>query len=168
MITGRAIQLYFALTIMLVIFSFDSSQKISWPFRIEQADATYVSNMETEIFSYINLHRKSAGLKPLQLSNIESSEAAQHSSNMASGKIPFGHGGFSKRIKAIEGRLGSTTASAENVAYGQMGAKEVVDTWLHSPEHKKNIEGDYSLTGVGVAKGKKGMIYFTEIFTRQD
>ncbi len=119
-----------------------------------------------DIFRLINAHRAALGLKPLELSHAASSVAAAHSNNMASGKTAFGHDGFQKRIKAIAGQAGFITASGENVAYGAMGAKEVVDTWLHSPEHKRNIEGDYSLTGIGVAKGKRGVIYFTEIFTR--
>lgn len=60
---------------------------------------------------------------------------------------------------------GWITASAENVAYGQLSAKEVVKGWLNSPGHKKkNIEDNYTLTGIGVYTDKKGVIFFTQIF----
>jgi uncharacterized protein YkwD len=46
-------------------------------------------------------------------------------------------------------------------------AHKVVDGWLHSPGHKKNIEGDYNFTGIGVSKDKNGRIYYTQIFLRK-
>jgi uncharacterized protein YkwD len=52
------------------------------------------------------------------------------------------------------------------VASGQMTAREVVNGWLKSPGHKKNIEGNFVLTGIGYARSKKGDIYFTQIFSR--
>jgi len=122
--------------------------------------------MEVQILRYVNADRESHGLKPLQLNSFESSVAMEHSSNMASGKTPFGHKGMEARIKKINKELGPLSGAAENVAVGQMDASEVVKGWLNSPGHKKNIEGDYTLTGIGYAKDKKGEIYFTEIFTK--
>ncbi len=84
---------------------------------------------------------------------------------MAEGKTKFGHDGFEKRAKAIQKELGSVEVG-ENVAEGQMSAREVVDGWLNSPGHKRNIEGNFTLTGIGYATNKKGNIYFTEIFSR--
>jgi uncharacterized protein YkwD len=165
MIIFRFVHFYVALGCCF-LFGFKNPLTVQQP--NDKKQTLSVTQIETDILKLINAHRAALGLTLLELNNTESSAAATHSNNMASGKISFGHDGFQKRIKTIARQLGNITASAENVAYGQMGAKEVVDTWLHSPEHKRNIEGDYSLTGIGVAKGKKGMIYFTEIFTRQD
>ena len=130
--------------------------------------APYIStsHMEQDILHYINLHRRSLGLKPLKSNSVESSVAAQHSRNMASGRTPFGHRGLQLRMNAIERQLGNMHTTAENVAYGIMDAKEVVEGWLGSEGHRKNIEGDFVLTGIGVAKDAKGYIYYTEIFTR--
>jgi uncharacterized protein YkwD len=85
---------------------------------------------------------------------------------MLTGKSPFGHDGFRQRINVISSRLGKLHVAAENVASGPMGAREVVDGWLHSPGHRRNIEGDFRLTGIGLAEGRNGMIYFTQIFVR--
>jgi uncharacterized protein YkwD len=60
--------------------------------------------------------------------------------------------------------LGRLPLSAENVAYGNITAKEVVDNWLKSPGHRRNIEGKYTITGIGVAKSSDGTIFFTQIF----
>jgi uncharacterized protein YkwD len=122
--------------------------------------------MEEEILRYINIARAEKNLNALELNDYESSLAAEHSRNMASGKTPFGHKGMESRIKKIDKKLGPLSGAAENVAYGLMTAKEVVDGWLNSPAHKKNIEGDFLLTGIGYAKDKDGTIYFTEIFTK--
>jgi uncharacterized protein YkwD len=134
--------------------------------QVHKRQSSSLSQIETNIYRLINAHRASIGLKPLQESNVESSAAVEHSNNMALGKITFGHEGFQKRIKAIAGKVGNISASAENVAFGQMSAGQVVDLWLQSPQHRKNMEGDFTHTGIGVARANKGMLYFTEIFTR--
>jgi len=122
--------------------------------------------VEADILRYVNEDRKSKGLKPLKLNDYESSIAAEHSHNMASGRVPFGHDGLTARAKKIRKQLGGINTVGENVASGQMTAKEVVEGWLNSPGHKRNIEGDFTLTGIGLAKDKKGMTYFTQIFTK--
>jgi len=98
---------------------------------------------------------------------VASEQAYKHSNNMATGKTAFSHNGFNQRVSAIEQSIGRTSASAENVASGVLTAKGVVDVWLNSPGHKKNIEGGYNLTGVGVAKDRQGTLYFTQIFLRK-
>lgn len=122
-------------------------------------------SMETSILQFVNEDRKKHGLSPLMMNSLESSLASKHSHDMAAGKVKFGHDGFKKRAKTIQKELGSL-AIGENVASGPMTAREVVDGWLKSPGHKKNIEGNFTLTGVGYARDRKGDIYFTQIFSR--
>jgi len=124
------------------------------------------NTIEEDILYYVNKDRKSKGLGLLKLNQIESSVANEHSRNMATGKVAFGHDGLTARAKKIRKQLGGISMVGENVASGQMTAKEAVEGWLQSPGHKRNIEGDFTLTGIGWAKGKKGMIYFTQIFTK--
>jgi len=127
--------------------------------------APYAS-MSAEILRYVNEYRQSKRLPPLQANSFISSVAFDHSRDMLSGKTPFGHEGFHDRIDRIRKRLGAIHVAAENVASGPMSAREVVDGWLHSPGHRRNIEGDFKLTGIGLAYGRRGMIYFTQIFTK--
>lgn len=124
-----------------------------------------METMESDILKYVNEDRISLGLSPLQMNELESSLAAKHSLDMSQGKVKFGHDGFNTRAKTIQKALGSMEVG-ENVAEGSMTAREVVDGWLHSPGHKKNIEGNFTLTGIGYASNKKGDIYFTQIFSR--
>jgi uncharacterized protein YkwD len=153
--------------ISFFLFSFTNSayKKIA-PTFINNYDEVSLINMEHDIFVLINAHRKSIGLQPLQLSEVESTVAGKHSYNMASGKLPFGHKDLKKRMEIIASQIGYISETGENVAYGQMNAHEVVDGWLKSSGHRKNIEGDFTLTGIGVAKDKKGMVYYTQVFTK--
>jgi uncharacterized protein YkwD len=122
--------------------------------------------MSREILWYVNQHRRSIGLAELQANSFISSVALGHSRDMLSGRTPFGHDGFRDRIEVIRKKLGPIHVAAENVASGPMSAREVVDGWLHSPGHRRNIEGDFRLTGIGLAFAANGMIYFTQIFTK--
>jgi uncharacterized protein YkwD len=123
-------------------------------------------SLSTDILRYVNAHRRGIGLPALLPNSFISSVALDHSRDMLTGKIPFGHDGFHGRIDQIKHRLGSFHVAAENVASGPMGAREVVDGWLHSPGHRRNIEGDFRLTGIGVATARNGMVYFTQIFIK--
>ncbi len=123
--------------------------------------------MSADIINGVNAHRKSKGLPPLHLLAMAASEASTHSSNMASKKIPFGHSGFNQRALNIANELHGTSSTGENVAFGKMTWKQVIDAWLKSPEHRANIEGVFNYTGVGVAKDSKGVVYFTQIFVKK-
>ena len=123
-------------------------------------------SLSRQILIYVNEYRRTQGLPALQANSYISSVALGHSRDMLTGKSPFGHDGFRDRIKVISSRLGKLHVAAENVASGPMGAREVVDGWLHSPGHRRNIEGDFRLTGIGLAERADGMIYFTQIFVK--
>lgn len=121
-------------------------------------------NMNERILQLVNQHRRSIGKGDLKMIDVASAQALQHSKDMMNGRTPFGHDGFDTRANAVKNSIGFINGAAENVAYGQMSAEEVVDGWLHSPGHKRNIEGDYNLTGIGVAQNRDGVIYFTQLF----
>lgn len=122
------------------------------------------ASITRQILVFVNEYRRTKGLPALQPNSYISSVALGHSKDMLTGKSPFGHDGFRQRIDLISHRLGHLHVAAENVASGPMGAREVVDGWLHSPGHRRNIEGDFRLTGIGVAEAANGMVYFTQIF----
>lgn len=125
------------------------------------------SKMNDDILYYVNQHRAAMGLSKLQSFDAATVQAYNHSKNMATGRTPFGHTGFEDRISAISKTEGRISASAENVAYGELTAREVVQGWLKSPGHKKNIEGNYMLTGIGTYTDNRGVVFFTQIFLRR-
>jgi uncharacterized protein YkwD len=132
----------------------------------KQVGKVSTDDMSVAILYFVNQRRKAVGRIPIQLNSLESALASHHSLDMAEGKVPLGHDGFSFRMQLMNQQLGGIAAAAENVARGQMTAREVVEDWLRSPTHRKNIEGYYTLTGIGCAKGPNGQIYYTEIFSR--
>jgi len=123
--------------------------------------------MESKILADVNKHRAEMDIGSLKDNKILDEAALQHSRDMASGKIPLGHSGFNERMAKLMKELAPANACAENVAYGANTADEVVDMWLHSPGHRKNIEGNYNLSGIGIAEDKNGRKYFTQIFIKK-
>lgn len=124
-----------------------------------------VSDIEIEILQLVNEHRATLNLEPLAFYLPIQEASYQHSNNMARGSVPFGHAGFSERANKLVQQLGGSAAS-ENVAMGQRSAQEVVQSWLNSAQHRKNIEGDFNLTGISVVKDKNGERVFTQLFIK--
>lgn len=119
-----------------------------------------------DIYRLVNKYRQGKGLGTLKLNDAINKEAARHSRNMATNKVPFGHEGFNDRFDRLAKAIPGATSMAENVEYTTGDAAHVVDNWVHSPMHRKNMEGNYNLTGIGVAVGQSGQVYYTEIFIK--
>jgi uncharacterized protein YkwD len=122
------------------------------------------ARLATEVLKLINDYRAHKGLGPLAMNETICQAAEKHSCNMAACKIPFGHDGFDERMAVVRRQVKPANAWAENVAACSDDAQEAVDLWLHSSGHRKNIEGNYNLTGIGIARGRDGHYYFTQIF----
>jgi uncharacterized protein YkwD len=126
------------------------------------------NDMAKEILQQIKKYRAGKGLNPLMANEMIAKEAETHSRNMASKKVAFSHDGFDKRAERIRKQLRTVNSWAENVAFGASTAREAVEMWLSSSGHKKNIEGNYNFTGIGIAKGANGSLYFTQIFVQKN
>ena len=122
------------------------------------------SNIQNSVLFYINEYRQHHGLSKLKMDNHIVIQAKKHSQDMANHRMSFGHKEFGKRITLLRSQIKNTGGGAENVAYNYKTAKIVVNGWIHSPGHQRNIVGNYNLTGVGVARDKQGKLYYTQIF----
>lgn len=112
----------------------------------------------------INSYRVQQGLSPLKMDKRISNIAKAHSQLMAEDRIPFGHVGWKERMNLILQQFQPAYGPSENVAYSFRDAKGIVSGWLKSRPHRKNIEGNYNLTGIGVASDSHGSTYVTQIF----
>lgn len=124
------------------------------------------SAIESAILVHINQYRQQHGLSQLKMDSRISREARKHSLDMARHAMPFGHQYFNKRIAQLHKEIKNSNAGAENVAFNYKSAQDVVNNWVKSPGHKQNIEGNYNLTGIGIARDTNGKIYFTQIFLK--
>ena len=122
------------------------------------------ATMQNQILSHINQYRTTHGLSALKMNDKITKEATQHSQDMASHRLAFGHQKFDERTKHLYQSISHANRIAENVAYNYKNAADVVKNWLLSPGHRQNIRGNYNLTGIGVARDAQGRIYYTQMF----
>jgi len=122
------------------------------------------TTIQNAVLFYINEYRQHHGLSKLAMNHDIVIQAKQHSLDMANHRMSFGHKDFAKRIAKLHTQIKNSGAGSENVAYNYKSAQEVVKQWLRSPGHKRNIVGNYNLTGVGVVRDKQGKLYYTQIF----
>ena len=129
-------------------------------------EANLAPGLEREIFRLVNDYRKTKKLAPLQTNAAIEYQARRHSMDMGTHRVPFGHQGLSFRIKYIQEKVPGATIVGENVAYGNLSAKAVVSGWIKSAEHRKNMEGSFKYTGIGVTRNMQNQLYFTQIFAK--
>ena len=129
------------------------------------------ADLERYVHRLVNEHRVAQGLKPLAFNPEISAVARGHSRDMATGRVGFGHGGIENRRQKIAGFI-ARAGVGENV-HTIMSSKSplsvgerAVAGWLESPGHRRNIEGSYDLTGVGIAQGPGGEYFLTQLFVR--
>jgi len=128
-----------------------------------------IASMEKRLQKLVDHERSKYRLKPLETSSILVYYARQHSQNMAQYRVDFGHGGFEKRASAIAEKSWVSSVG-ENVAYCYLmedPLKAAVEGWMKSYSHRKNILGDYELTGVAIAYSRDGRCYMTQLFAKR-
>ncbi|MGC9366368.1 MAG: CAP domain-containing protein [bacterium] len=125
-----------------------------------------LDSLEQEVFNSVNQYRLSRNLGGLQWSDLIAAQCRGHSSDMAANLQTISHAGFEQRMERLKNEINISSAS-ENVAYN-MGLNDpcsaAVTGWINSPGHRANMEGDYLLTGIGIAQDSGGGLYFTQIF----
>ena len=136
--------------------------------RTEPIDVlSYIRDFERRTHVLVNEHRIAIGLQPLEYSEALATIARQHSQAIATGYEFFSHDGFEERKRMAQGFVRLETF-AENLALNNSSPTsaptDAVAGWLDSPGHRKNIEGQFNLTGIGCAQGKDGVFYFTQLF----
>ncbi len=122
-----------------------------------------LSGPAAAVVALTNAERAKAGCKPLQVDSRLNKSALGHSSDMARRDYfehdsPEGKDFADREAEAgFEGNSGG-----ENIAMGQRSAAEVMDDWMHSPGHKRNIL-DCKFTKIGVGYVPNGH-YWTQNF----
>jgi len=133
----------------------------------EPADLTA---LERQVHDLVNSHRTAMGLAPLAYNEEIAASARQHSRDMALGYVGLGHEGVEKRRTSLAKTL-SFSQFGENVGTNNYDYSAAAETaaaeWLKSSGHRQNIEGNFNLTGVGIAHAGS-TFFFTQIFVLTD
>lgn len=128
-----------------------------------------IATLEQDFYEQINEYRMSHHLPPLAIDRRISEQARHHSQAMANGQVPFSDQGFDLRSDAISWEIPHQKID-EIVAYSVGSTnpvKAIVKRLYKDSDRLKTIEGQYELTGVGIATNAKGEHYFTQIFVRR-
>ncbi|CDI50541.1 SafA/ExsA family spore coat assembly protein [Clostridium tetani] len=125
-------------------------------------------SMETEVVRLVNIERANNGLAPLN-ENWELSRVARFKSNDMIAKNYFSHTSptYGSPFKMMTSFGLKYSSAGENIAMGQRTPKEVVQGWMNSPGHRRNIlNKNFTEIGIGVSKDSKGNPYWTQMFIR--
>ncbi len=155
------------LLVLLTVFSYScSTDSID-----ENVDALSNSliipeakTVEIQILELINNYRLNMGLNPLENMDLIKAQAYTHTEHMVI-ENEVSHDNFFERSNFLKANAGAKVVS-ENVAYGYTYAESVVDAWLKSESHRKNIEGDFTNFDVSAEQNNSGQWYYTNIFIK--
>lgn len=155
---------------VLVLVAFQSCSKDTYVEMEEQSNLSIsvASNIQTaqenELFDLVNEHRLSIGLNELQFESVSYYYAKEHTKYMIE-EGQTSHNSFGDRAQNISDKTGASNVS-ENVAKDYDTAMEAFEAWLDSPNHRKNLEGDYTHSALSILPDEEGELYFTQIFIR--
>jgi uncharacterized protein YkwD len=124
----------------------------------ETLDLRDLEEVRRQILAAVNERRRRAGVPPVK-ANADLDEAAQRHARDMLARNYFAHespSGTTVRERAKTAGYQWRTIG-ENIAEGQLSVAEVMDTWMNSPGHRRNIlDKDFKELGVGLAMGPSG------------
>lgn len=124
--------------------------------------------LEQKVLELTNNERIKHGLKPLKWNEELAKLARAHSQDMVDRNF-FSHenpDGKSPFDRMREAGIGYHIA-AENIAAGQASPEKAVAEWMNSEGHRKNIlKPELAELGVGIARGGRYGIYWTQTFAK--
>ncbi|MBU8878902.1 sporulation protein [Bacillus sp. FJAT-29790] len=131
--------------------------------KAETPTASLVSAFEQQVFELTNQERVKNGVPALKLDNELSKVARAKSSDMkAKGYFDHNSPTYGSPFDMMKQFGISYSSAGENIAMGQQSPQEVVNAWMNSEGHRKNILNP-SFTHIGVGHVAEGN-YWTQMF----
>ncbi|GLE10115.1 hypothetical protein PINS_up022110 [Pythium insidiosum] len=132
-----------------------------------QAPSPPSNSLQQRMLEAVNAERAKLGLAPF-CTNGKLQRAAQlHSEDQANNNF-MDHTGSdgSSMTDRMERQQFKWGAAAENVAAGQVDIASVMESWMNSEGHRRNILGDYKFFGMGYATNPSSTYthYWTQDF----
>ncbi|WP_370529734.1 CAP domain-containing protein [Alkalihalobacillus sp. AL-G] len=128
--------------------------------------AKALSEIERQVIELTNKERQKQGLPTLK-ADVKLAQVAQEKSNDMQENGYFSHNSpnYGSPFQMMQEFGVSYQSAAENIAAGQQSAEQVVQAWMNSPGHRRNIMNkELTHIGVGCAKGGRQGIYWTQMF----
>jgi len=140
----------------LPLYSFLYAVPLADAFQRETAHLRNLAAVRKEMLDRVNAVGRREGLRPMRSDKTLDATAQGHGEDMLR-RAFFDHrnpDGQLVRERAVEAGY-KWTKIGENIAEGQLSVEEVVDTWLKSPGHRRNIlDPDFQELGVGLVLGQ--------------
>lgn len=116
-----------------------------------------------------NEFRQRNGLAPLQWDDHIWKISLEHSQNMGTYKVKFGHDGFNQRINKLPYHYHQAN---ENVfmcsGVSEWSVSEMgVNGWINSPGHRKNLLSHTTHCAIATYRNNYGEYFLTQIFVRK-
>jgi uncharacterized YkwD family protein/spore coat assembly protein SafA len=128
--------------------------------------SNHYQSIEQQVVNLVNAERAKAGLKPLK-ADWELARVARFKSEDMRDNRYFDHNSpiYGTPFQMMKSFGINYRSAGENIAAGQTTAESVMQAWMNSPGHKKNIlSPSFTHIGVGYAKGGSYGHYWTQQF----
>lgn len=122
-------------------------------------------NQQEQVVAIVNRERAAAGCAPVQINERLTAAAQQHSEDQAANNTMSHTGSDGSNFVERARRAGYQDPIGENVAMGYRTPEAVMDGWMNSDGHRRNILNCQARAiGVGVAAASDGALYWTQVF----
>ncbi|MFC4559009.1 SafA/ExsA family spore coat assembly protein [Virgibacillus kekensis] len=128
-----------------------------------------IKSIERQVVKYTNQYRQQNGLAPVKV-DWQLSRVARYKSRDMRDQGYFSHNSptYGSPFKMMRDFNIHYTRASENIAAGQPTAKAVVDAWMNSSGHRRNIlDANVTHIGVGYAEGGSYGNYWTQMFIKK-
>ncbi|MGP4071753.1 CAP domain-containing protein [Piscibacillus sp. B03] len=131
----------------------------------EPQQASDLQAFEQQVVELVNQERQKHGLQPLEASSELSDVAREKSRDMAQNNY-FSHTSptYGSPFDMMQQFGIDYRTAGENIAMGQTSPEQVMNGWMNSDGHRKNIlSSDFTHIGVGYVEAN-GKTYWTQMF----
>jgi len=122
------------------------------------------ANLTAEVFAEVNAYRSLQNLREL-INNDDLLVVGIQHNELQIREDSISHKFALSRFCSIIQNT-PIKSFAENTAFGFDSAQSVVEALLNSPNHKRNIEGDFDAMATSVVANTDGVLFYTQIFIK--
>lgn len=135
----------------------------------DTAAATRFADLEAQLLAEVNAVRARHHLIALKRSPDLDRVASEHSADMARRNYMshYSPEGTNPVDRIMRSGLSGFTLAAENLGKTNRRDpnREIVDNWLASPDHRRNLlTPPFNTTGIGIARAADGSLIYTQVY----